>query len=115
VNLPNPNVKQKEMAKPLPKGKTSEARRNSKREIDRKATAMMATKSRGSSTTSTESVLSARKTCDILGTYGIEAQVRLLASIDPVRTIRLVWTDHQSMCLTSPSLSYRLRSYIAPT
>lgn len=72
------NVKQKEMAKPTPKGKTSEARRNSKREIDKKAMAMMATKSRGSTTASTESVLSARKTCDILGTYGIEAQVRVL-------------------------------------
>lgn len=69
------NVKSKEMAKPLPKGKTSEARRNSKREIDKKSMAMMASTSRGSSVQG-ETVLSARKTCDILGNYGIEAQVR---------------------------------------
>lgn len=68
------NVKSKEIAKPLPKGKTSEARRNSKREIDKKAMAMMASTSRGSNLTPAESVLSARKTCDILGSYGIEAQ-----------------------------------------
>ncbi len=76
------NVKSKEIAKPIPKGKTSEARRNSKREIDKKAMAMMASTSRGSNLTPAESLLSARKTCDILGSYGIEAQVSVTEGYD---------------------------------
>lgn len=83
------NVKQKVLAGPAVKGKTSEARRNSKRQIDKKRMELMAAKMAGPKQPSEDSVLSARKTCDILGKFGIEAQVSLsyFRLLRPTRTL----------------------------
>jgi len=66
-------VKVKAAPKPVPKGSRSSSRRNSQRKYDQKASEVAA-KSAGPSVLAESSLLSARKTCDILGQFGIEAK-----------------------------------------